>query len=81
MRLLLTVRLAKSGCLGCPGVAILCCDTAVGLGWASRAPGSAWGFVYTALCQTWSVEKHGVLVVELKVMLGKGVALKHLGNR
>lgn len=39
------------------------------------------GFVYTAPRQTWSVEKHGMLVIELKVMLVKGVGLKDLGNR
>lgn len=39
------------------------------------------GFVYSTLCQTWSVEKHKKLVIELKVMMGKGVGLKHLGNR
>lgn len=39
------------------------------------------GFVYTTLHQTRSVEKHGELVIELKGMLGKGVGLKHLGNR
>lgn len=39
------------------------------------------GFVYTALRQPGSVEKHEKLVIELEVMLGKGVGLKHLGNR
>lgn len=71
MRVLLAVRLAKLGWLGRLGVAILCCDTAVGLGWAGRAPGSVWGLFTPRYTRHGAWKSTGSLLLNWRECWGK----------